>query len=358
MDNSSNPTELVCVTGATGFIAAHIIKLLLQEGYHVNATVRSLKDKEKYQFLVDFEPSGTEESKRKLKFFEANLTVDGSFDQALAGCTYVLHTASPYVLTVRDPQKDLVDPAVKGTLTVLQSCSKIDSVKKVVITSSVAAITDSPDPNHVYTEADWNKESTLSRNPYYYSKRLAEEAGWDYVKKNSPKFELVAVNPFLVIGPELSPTSVNTSNAIFQDLLSGKFPAIIALIWGVVDVRDVAKAHVLAMKNPKANGRYLLCAATKTMKEAVDVLKPKYPDYALPTSVMDGSLMTGFIKHIGSHFQPAGTGSYLRTNLGRALKFDNSKVKNDLGMEFIDPNQTFIDTCDDLVKRGLVKPKK
>jgi len=222
----------VCVTGATGFVASHIIKQLLQKGYNVRGTVRSLKQKDKNQFLLDMEPKGL------LELVEANLLEAHSFDNAVDGCEFVIHTASPYALDVKDPQKELVDPAVKGTLNVLESCQRSSTVKKVVLTSSVAAITDEPMKGHVYTEADWNRTSSLTRNPYYYSKVLAEEAAWNFVKQSGVRFKLVVINPFVVLGPELNSFSVNASNAIIQSLLSGKYPGIMKLCWGFVDVRD------------------------------------------------------------------------------------------------------------------------
>jgi dihydroflavonol-4-reductase len=129
-----------------------------------------------------------------LELVKADLTTDGAFDAIIKDVEYVLHIASPFIMEVKDPQKDLVDPAVKGTLAVLNACEKSGTVKKVVITSSIAAITDSPNPKVTYTELDWNKDSSLTRNPYYYSKRMAEETAWNFMKEKSPKFTLATIN--------------------------------------------------------------------------------------------------------------------------------------------------------------------
>ena len=156
----------ILVTGASGFIASRIVEQLLAKGYGVRGTVRSLKtDKER-----DLAPlRALEGAADRLELVEADLLAEGSFDRAAAGCEYVMHTASPYVLDAKDPQRDLVDPAVSGTRNVLSACQRAATVKRVVLTSSMAAITDEPESDHVLTESDWNEKSSLERNPYYYS---------------------------------------------------------------------------------------------------------------------------------------------------------------------------------------------
>lgn len=161
-------------------------------------------------------------------------------------CRSVIHTASPYVIDVEDPQRDLVDPAVNGTLSVLRSAAKA-GVERVVLTSSMAAISDEPRDDQVFTEADWNEQSSLKRNPYYFSKAEAERAAWAFVEEEAPSFDLVVINPYMVLGPSLGP-SLNTTNQLFRDVLTGVYPGIMSLSWGFVDVRDVARAHVLAME--------------------------------------------------------------------------------------------------------------
>jgi len=294
----------------------------------------------------------------RLKFYSGDLNVDGSFDEAIEGCHYVMHTASPYVLTVEDPQTELIDPAVNGTLTVLKSSFKYN-VKRVILTSSMAAITDHPVKK--YTEDDWNDESSLKRNPYYYSKVLAERAAWDFVKEKEDKgedcFKLVVINPFVVIGPSLSNESVNTSNGIFKSLLTGGYPAIMELAWGFVDVRDVAMSHILAMEKEDANGRYICANQTLTMKEVVALLKEHYPNYKLPKTDLSCGFGTGVVK-IMSNFQEKGVKDFLKTNLGCHTDFDNTKIKNGLGIEFKELNQTIMDTVEYLLNSGFVERKE
>ena len=135
----------------------------------------------------------------------------------------------------------------------------------------MAAITDEPD-GRVLTEADWNDRSSLRRNPYYYSKTLAERAAWDFMAAKRPDFDLVAINPFLVIGPSMT-RALNPSNQVIADLLKGAFPAVLRLVFGFVDVRDVALAHRLALERPAAHGRYVCAAETRSMAEVVALLR-------------------------------------------------------------------------------------
>ena len=266
-----------------------------------------------------------------------------------AGCEYIMHTASPYILDVKDPQHYLVDPALKGTLNVMQACVKAGSVKRVVLTSSVAAVFDEPITGHVYTEKDWNETSSLKRNPYFYSKTLAERSAWDFVEKEKPSFELVVVNPGTVIGPSLVP-ALNTSNQILCDILTGTYPMIISLSWGFVDVRDVAHAHVLAMENEKAKGRYLCISETLSTSDLVSILQEAgYSNYKLPKMKMTGKVGDALVKILVST-QPKGIRTFIRTHVGRGVEYDNSKIRQELGMTFRPVKESISETVEDLLR--------
>jgi len=337
-------TAPVCVTGASGFIAAHIVRELLARGYRVRGTVRNPARTTELQFLRDL-PGAAE----RLELVAGELTRADGWDAAVAACEVVMHTASPYVIAVKNPQRDLVEPAVNGTRHVLEACGRA-GVRRVVLTSSVAAITDEPEQDRVLTEADWNTKSSLGRNPYYFSKVLAEREAWRIVERDQPGFDLVVINPFMVIGPSLSP-SLNTSPKIFADLANGAYPGIFALTWGFVDVRDVAEAHVRAMETPGASGRYLCAGERLSMREVVGVLREAGVRGKLPSLPMDGAAGTAFVKLL-SYFQPAGVGSYLRSHLGRVPSYDNGKIRRELGLAFRPSRTSIQDTVADLRRWG------
>jgi dihydroflavonol-4-reductase len=342
-------TSPVLVTGASGFIASRIIEILLTKGYRVRGTVRSLgKEKE----LAPLRGLGG--AKERLELVQADLLTPGAYDSAAAGCEYVMHTASPYVLDAKDPQKDLVDPAVMGTKNVLAASNRAGSVKRVVLTSSMAAVTDEPEGDHVLTEADWNSKSSLERNPYYFSKTMAEKAGWEFIAGEKPAFDLVAINPFLVIGPSLIP-AINTSNQMFIDLLKGAYPGVMNLTWGFVDVRDVADAHVRGMETPSAGGRYICAGEIIAMRALVELLTKNgwAEGHKLPKLGMDCAV-GDFAVRLSSYLQPKGVGSYLRTHVGRVPRYDTGKIRRELGLEFRSAEASVLDTLADLARWGHV----
>ena len=334
----------VCVTGAAGFVASWLVRELLEKGVLVRGTVRRVASADHLRAL----PGAVE----RLELVEADLTVPGSFEAAVRGCSVVFHTASPYVIQVDDPQRDLVDPAVNGTLDVLHACVKASDVARVVLTSSMAAVTDEPDSSQVLTEADWNEKSTLQRNPYYLSKTMAERAAWTFVERERPSFDLVAMNPFMIMGPSLGP-GLNVSNKIVADLVNGVYPGILSMTWGVVDVRDVAHAHVRAAEVQAAQGRYLLVQEPPvSMRTLVGWLREAgYGDGTkLPSRAMDNALGNLLVR-LNSYVQPAGVGSYLRTHIGRVPRYDASKARQELGITLRPTRETVLDTARDLERQ-------
>jgi dihydroflavonol-4-reductase len=333
--------RLVCITGVTGFIAAHTAAQILSRGDRVRGTVRSIAQAQENSRLT-----GLPGALDRLELIEADLLAEGAFDAAVSGAETVFHMASPYSLEARDAQRDLVDPAVKGTLNVLAACARSGSVRRVVFTSSMAAVTDEPD-GRVLTEADWNTKSSLTRNPYYFAKSEGERAAWAFMEREKPTFDLVVINPFLVIGPSLTP-ALNTSNQIIVEAMTGVFPAIMQLTWGMVDVRDVALAHVLAANTPAASGRYLCAAESVTMRQLVERLKPlAKPGDKLPTRAIDFWLGS-FIGRFFAFTQPPGAASYMKTHLGRTPRFDTTKIETDLGLRYRSIESTIAETVTDL----------
>eukprot|EP01080_Neovahlkampfia_damariscottae_P003983 gene3983-7239_t len=342
----------VVVSGASGFIALHIVENLLKSGYKVKGTVRNVEAKSN-DIIKKLDSDGD-----KLELFKANLLDEGAFDDIVKGCEYVLHVASPFMVDVEDAQRDLVDPALKGTLSMLEACFQSESVKKVVLTSSVVAMTDSPNPKITYTENDWNNDSSLTRNPYDYSKKLAEEAAWKFMKEKKPNFDLVVINPSFVFGPGHK-DSLSESQSVLKKILSGEFPMVLDLNWSAVDVRDVAKAHIQLMENSKANGRYICASESLDLKDLCVMLSKHFPEYSAKVPTMDA---TGFfgttLATILSYFQPIGMGSYLRTNLGMKYCFDNSKIKNELNIEFMSVEDSIKDSIQFFIDKDLIKKNK
>ena len=340
----------ILVSGATGFIAGHTIEKLLAQGHDVVATVRNAADVAKTAHLSVM-PGASD----RLSLVSAELMAKDAFD-AHVDVDVIMHMASPYVMHVTDPQRDLVDPAVEGTLAMLRAAVKSSRVKRVVLTSSMAAITDEPD-GRVLTESDWNTKSSLTRNPYYLSKTLAERAAWDFMKDQNPSFDLIVINPFLVIGPAHT-SAINTSNQTFVDMIKGTYPAIMAIDWGFIDVRDVADAHIAAMNTPAASGRYICAAENMTMAQVVALMRALgYGTTKVPKLDLSGALGTTLMR-VASYMQPSGIGSYLRTHLGRAPRFDNSKIRGDLGITFRTPAQSITDTLADLTTWGHIPAPK
>ncbi|XP_051120570.1 phenylacetaldehyde reductase-like [Andrographis paniculata] len=271
--------QTVCVTGASGYIASWIVKFLLLRGYNVKASVRDLNDPKKTQHLLELDGA-----KERLHLIKATLLEEGSFDALVDGCVGVFHTASPFYSSVTNPQGELIDPALKGTLNVLRSCAKTPSVKRVVLTSSMAAVyfNGKPrTPDVVVDETWWSDPNYCKQMQLWYilSKMLAEDAAWQFVKEKG--IDMISINPAMVIGPLLQPT-LNTSSAAILSLINGAETYPNTMV-GWINVKDVANAHILAFENPSANGRYCLLERVSHYSEVVSILRDLYPTLELPS---------------------------------------------------------------------------
>ncbi|XP_058077513.1 phenylacetaldehyde reductase-like [Magnolia sinica] len=279
----SGSGKLVCVTGASGYIASWLVKLLLDRGYSINATVRDPNDPKKIEHLLALDGA-----KERLHLFKANLLEEGAFDAVVDGCEGVFHTASPFYHDVTDPQAELIDPAVKGTLNVLGSCAKTTTVKRVVVTSSMAAVAFNRKPRtpDVVVDETWFTDPdfcTETKSWYLLSKTLAEEAAWKFAKDKG--IDIVTINPAMVIGPLLQPT-LNTSAAAILNVINGS-PTYPNASFGWVHVKDVAEAHILAFEVPSASGRYCLVERVAHYSELVKILRELFPAIPLPEKCAD-----------------------------------------------------------------------
>ncbi|KAF9240981.1 hypothetical protein DTO012A7_143 [Penicillium roqueforti] len=330
----------VLLTGGSGFIAAHIIDILLQHGFDIVVTVRS---EEKGKRIIEAHP---DVSKEKLSYVIVNdVAKDGAFDEAVKSdppFDYVLHTASPFHFNVQDPVKDFLDPAIKGTTGILKAIKEYaPTVKRVVITSSFAAIVNGKQHPKVYSEKEWNPvtwEEALDHSQVYRaSKTFAEKAAWAFVEKEKPNFDIATINPPLVFGPIVhylnSLEAINTSNQRIRNLIQGQMKEKIAptgtFLW--VDVRDVALAHVRAIEVPEAGGeRFFVTAGFFSNKELADIARETHPE-------------------LESKLPPADAPSDFPKNI---YQIDNSKSQKILGLEYRPLKQTVSDTIDSLLAVG------
>ena len=320
----------VLVTGATGYVAGWIVKRLLEEGLTVHATARDPGNTASHDHLTRI----AARTGGELRLFKADLLDPAGFDAAMAGCGVVMHTASPFITTVADPRRDLVDPAVNGTRNVLAAVNRADSVSRVVLTSSCAAIYgDAADcaqaPGGVLNEAVWNSSSDLAHNPYSHSKTLAERAAWE-IAGAQHRWTLVAINPALVLGPGLAGRQTSESFRLIRQLGGGAMkPGVPDIEIGMVDVRDVAEAHLRAAFLPGAQGRHIVFAETRSFLSLAQALRAAHGDaYPLPRR----ELPKWLVWLVGPLANKALTRRFVARNVGHAWRADNGKAMRDLGM--------------------------
>jgi nucleoside-diphosphate-sugar epimerase len=346
----------VMVTGANGYVATWLVKKLLDDGITVHAAVRNPDNHQKIAHLKD----AAKNAKGEIKFFMGDVLAPGSYKEAMEGCELVYHTASPFTSDFKDAQKELIDPAVKGTENVLNSAKEVESVKRVVVTSSCAAIyTDAIDsvnaPEGVLTEEIWNTTASLEYQPYSYSKTLAEKKAWE-IEKTQSKWDLVTVNMSLVLGPALNAAN-NTSESInILKMLGGGDMKMGApkIGVGIVDVRDVADAHFKAGYTPEAKGRYITSAHNTNFLEMGTILLPKYGDkFPLPKKALPKWLLS----IVGPMTNKLFTRKFVRNNVNIPFKADNSKIKKELGVTFRAMKETMEDSFQVLIDDGILKEK-
>ncbi|CAH3016851.1 unnamed protein product, partial [Porites evermanni] len=324
----------VLVTGASGFVAMHIVKELVESGkYIVRGTVRSLKNEKKVQPLKDL---CLENAKYPLELVEADLLKKETWPDAVKDCTFVIHVASPFPMEDPKDEMEVIGPAVEGTRNVLEACAKTKGeVKRVVLTSSCAAIIAGRfSEDHVFTEKDWSleKEGTV----YEKSKRRAEKAAWELVNNlpDDEKFELCCINPGLILGPVLHGSSC-TSIEFVRSMLERVVPYVIRMSLPISDVRDVAAAHITAMTSPKASGnRYITITGCWWFEEVAKVLDEEFRPlgYDVPSEI-----------------------KVVDPSIQNKLKMDSSKIQADQGFKPIDLKTTILEMAYNLIDAGFVK---
>ena len=324
--------QKVLVTGATGFVAGWIVKRLVEAGVCVHAAVRDPENEVKVAHLKQLSEKGP----GSVVLFKADLTEAGSYGKAMKGCATVFHTASPFILKFNNAQTDLIEPALAGTKNVLASVNATSSVQRVILTSSVAAIYgDTIDcvntPSGKVNEDDWNTTSSATHQPYSYSKTLAEREAWK-MAEGQDKWTLVVINPALVIGPSVSGKSTSASHDIVRQLGDGSMKAgVPPLSMGMVDVRDVADAHIRAAYIKKATGRYMVFNEAQSLLELASLLKQKYgATYPLPSK----ELPKWLVWLVGPIILKTLSRKMISLNMGHKYVGDNAKSTDKLGVNY------------------------
>ena len=333
--------EKVLVTGATGFIGLHCIKQLLDRGYSVNGTLRSLD--RQAEVIDSLERNNT--PTRHLSLFEVDLNRDSGWNSAIRDCNYVLHVASPFVLTDED-EDFFVKPAVEGVQRALKF-SKKHNVKKVILTSSFAAIHETlNDRQESFDEEDWSNPNKPRISFYAKSKTMAELAAWEFMEMENPDFSLTVINPVLVMGPSLS-KDVGTSNSLVKNMINGSVPGTPKIHIGIVDVRDVASAHILAMESSGANDERIIVSEKELwVHEVAAILRDagfnKTPKVVFPKWLM--KIVALFRKDL----------ALMIPMIGKRRDVSSSKARELLGWKPIKAELSIIDTAQQLKDFGLL----
>jgi nucleoside-diphosphate-sugar epimerase len=336
--------QTVLVTGGTGFVAGWCLVELLQRGYVVRTTVRSRSKEAAVRAAL----ASAVDPGDRLSFFEADLTSDRGWDTAVAGCDYVLHVASPLGRDVAKDPLELIGPARDGTLRVLRAATRA-GVKRVVVTSSLAAATPPPGWEGIGDETVWTDLGARKVNAYRQSKTLAERAAWDFMAGSAARTTLATILPGAVLGPVLTTDNLGSVQVISR-LLNGRFPGYPRLGFSITDVRDLVDLHLRAMTMPEAAGERFIAIRdflwmadiAAELREKLGARAAKVPTRALPD----------FVLRLASIFDPA-----LRNvtpELGRQLRFSSAKAQRVLGWVPRAGTQTVVDCAESLIARNAV----
>lgn len=336
--------ELFLVTGATGFLALHIIKNLIGQGHRVRGTVRNLADVAKVAAVKKLDLNGNQ-----LELVQADLMDKSSWQKAVIGCTRVLHVASPLPVAEPKHEDELIKPAVEGALNVLEACHAEKNVKRVVLTSSGLAVYGTTREDRLYNELDWPDPNGMSF-VYAKSKVLAEKAAWDFVEKKKADgekvFEFSVINPTFILGPTLHGKSpLCTSEVRFLNFLLGRYPRVPDVLYSTCDVRDVAKAHIQAAFVPGAAGcRHIIVSRRGfiSMKEWEEIANSEFKDVKF---VSDTDSEVPFVDIVKIYKE--GDGANTTT--------DDSRMRHILEIDPIDFKVTIVDMIKSLIENGRVR---
>lgn len=351
---SDKSSTTVLVTGGSGFIGAYVILGLLSAGYTVRSTIRSLsRESSAREALKNGGASDTDLS--RLSFLAASLENDAGWTQAMHGCKYVHHVASPFPLDLPKHEDDIVIPAREGTLRVLRAAATA-GVKRVILTSSFAAVEYGNPPRKTpFTEEDWSNldNKHVKVPPYMKSKTIAERAAWSFINsdENSTKMELTVILPGMVSGPVLG-KDISTSTQVVKKLMDGSMPGCPNLYFIFIDVRDIALLHLAAMTKPEAAGQRFIGTGNDpamSLLEIGKILKAKRPQYA--KKVPSIQIPNILVHAMGFFDRPV---RQIIPELGKILLVSNQKSRETFGWQPRTTEESMLDTADSLVKYGLV----
>jgi nucleoside-diphosphate-sugar epimerase len=337
----------VLVTGGSGFVGSHCILLLLAAGHQVRTTVRNLTREADVRAML---AHGGATSVDRLSFAAADLERDAGWAEAVSGCDYVLHVASPFPSAIPKDENELIVPAREGALRVLRA-SRDAGVKRVVLTSSFAAIGYGHKPQTAsFDEKDWTNPDGDDVRPYVKSKVLAERAAWELMSREGGSLELAVVNPVGVFGPVLGP-DYSTSILIVQKLLDGSMPGCPKLSFGVVDVRDAADLHLRAMTSPAAKGERFLAVADDfmSMLQIAQALKRRLGDAARKVPTRE---LPNWLVRLAALRDPAV--KQIVPELGKVKNATNAKARRVLGWNPRSNEDAVVATAESLLRLGLV----
>jgi nucleoside-diphosphate-sugar epimerase len=338
----------VLVTGGSGFVGSHSILQLLAAGHRVRTTVRSSKREGAVRAMLK---EGGADPGGRLSFVAADLENDAGWSEAVAGCEYVLHVASPFPPGIPKDENELIVPAREGALRVLRA-SRDSGVKRVVLTSSFAAIGYGHAPQRApFDETSWTDPTGDDVRPYVKSKTLAERAAWDFIAREGGALELSVVNPVGVFGPVLA-SDYATSILLVQRLMDGAMPGCPQLYFGVVDVRDVADLHIRAMTHPAAKGERFLAVAGDFMavRDIARVLKVRMGESGRRVPTLQ---LPNWLVKLAALRDPAV--QQIVPELGKRKNATSVKAMRLLGWVPRSSEEAVVATAESLVRLGLLK---
>jgi len=351
---SIDKSKPILVTGGSGYVAGWIIQYLLEAGLTVRATVRNPGHRSKTGHLTQIAKSlpGT------LRLFPADLLTPGDFEDAMQGCELVIHTASPFTIgKTKDSKAAFIRPALEGTRNVLEAVNSVETVKRVVLTSSVFAVYgDLADLAKVeggaFTEEHWNTTSSESHQPYSYSKTVAEQAAWEICRAQE-RWDLLTINPSAVFGPSLTKATASGSVNLIRQYGDGTMRfGVPDLTLGMVDVRDLARAHISAAFTPQASGRHIVSAGEISLIEIGRILRERFGDgYPFPARISPRPLIWLSGPLLGL------TRKYVNRNVGYPLRLDTAYGIKDLNLSYRPMEQTLTEHFQQLLDDGLVKAR-